>query len=110
MSWQQLTIIEMWFCVLLVICFYNEEKFIAFEQKVVKIFRDIISIARAAREQKLSVKEFFKNCYFCAIMEIEEKYPWCQKAERKFIKDITLNILCIIIAIGISIFIIQRWG
>ena len=110
MSWQQLTIIEMWFCVLLIICFYNEEKFIAFEQKVVKMFKDIISIARTAKEQKLSVKEFFKICYFCVIMEIEEKYPWCQKAERKLIKDITLNVLCIIIAIGISIFAIQRWG
>lgn len=50
MNWQQLTIIEMCFCVLLIICFCNEEKFIAFEQKVGKKFKDIISIARAARE------------------------------------------------------------
>ena len=110
MNWQQLTIIEMCFCVLLIICFYNEEKFIAFEQKVVKMFKDIISIARAARKQKLSVKDFSKICHLCAIKEIEEKHPWCQKAERKLIKDIALNVLCIIIAIGISIFVIQRWG
>ena len=83
MNWQQLTIIEICFCVLLIICFYKEEKFIAFEQKVVKMFKDIISIARAAREQKLSVKEFFKICYFCAIMEIEEKYRLFQKTEKK---------------------------
>ena len=74
MSWQQLTIIEMCFCALLIICFFNEEKFITFEQKVVKMFKDIISIAAAAREQKLSVRKFFKICYFCAIMEIEEKH------------------------------------
>ena len=110
MSWQQLTFIESIFCGILIVCFAHEDKFIAFEQKVVKMFRDIFSIARAAREQKLSVKEFFKICHFCAIMEIEEKYPWCQKAERKLIKDITLNVLCIIIAIGISILVIQRWG
>ena len=83
MNWQQLTIIEICFCALLIICFYNEEKFIAFEQKVVKMFKDIISIARAAREQKLSVRKFFKICRFCAIMEIEEKYHLCQKTEKK---------------------------
>ena len=74
MSWQQLTIIEMCFFVLLIIGFYNEKKFIIFEQKVIKMFKDIISIAAAAREQKLSVKKFFKICYFCAIMEIKEKH------------------------------------
>ena len=83
MNWQQLTIIEMCFCALLIICFYNEEKFITFEQKVVKMFKDIISIARAAREQKLSVRKFFKICHFCAIMEIEEKYLSFQKTEKK---------------------------
>lgn len=74
MNWQQLTIIEMCFFVLLIIGFYNEKKFIIFEQKVIKIFKDIISIAAAAREQKLSVRKFFKICYSCAIMEIEEKH------------------------------------
>lgn len=110
MNYLQLTFIESVFCGILIACFAHEDKFIAFEQKVVKMFRDIFSIARAAREQKLSMKEFFKICHFCAIMEIEEKYPWCQEAERKLIKDIALNVLCIIIAIGISIFAIQRWG
>lgn len=104
------TILECILCFLLIYFFTEEQRFIDFEQKVSRLVKDIFSIARAARAQKISLKDFYYICKLCAIEEFEEKHPWCGVAERRLIKELSITIILMVLSILLSIFIIQRWG
>ena len=110
MSWQQLTFIESVFCGILIVCFAHEDKFIAFEQKVVKMIKDLISIAKAARAQKISLKEFYYICKLCISEEIEERHPWCGVEEQKLIYDIVTTLIGTAAILYIVIYMFQRWA
>lgn len=110
MSWQQLTIIELAVYTLLIYGFCHEDKFIAFENKVVKMIKDLISIAKAARAQKISLKDFYYICKLCISEEIEERHPWCGAAEQKLIYDIVTTLIGATIVMSIMIHLFQRWA
>lgn len=72
MSWQQLTIIEILFCVLIVIGLCYEEKLISFERKIVEKFCLFCSILKDVERQNISMKKFFYILYAAAAEEIKE--------------------------------------
>jgi hypothetical protein len=110
MSWQQLTFIESIFCGILIVCFAHEDKFIAFEQKVVNMIKDVIAIVKAARAQKISLKDFYYICKLCISEEIEERHPWCGAAEQKLIYDIVTTLIGAAGVLSLTIYLFQRWA
>lgn len=72
MSWQQLTIVEILFCVLIIIGLYYEEKLISFEQKLVERFHLFCSIIKDVERQNISMKKFFYILYAAAAEEMKE--------------------------------------
>lgn len=72
MSWQQLTIIEILFCALIVIGLCYEETLISFEQRIVEKFRLFCSIIKDVERQNISMKKFFYILYAAAAEEIKE--------------------------------------
>lgn len=72
MNWQQLTIIEILFCVLIVIGLCYEEKLISFEQRIVEKFRLFCSIIKDVERQNISMKKFFYILYAAAAEEMRE--------------------------------------
>lgn len=110
MNYSQLTLIEGIFCIVLILCFAHEDKFIAFEQKVVKVIKELVSIVKAVRARKISFKDFYCICEFCILEEIEEHCPWCGEVEIKLVKEFLVNVIFIILVILFSIFVIQRWN
>ncbi len=105
-----ITMIELAVCTLLIYGFCHEDKFIAFENKVVHMIKDIITIARAARAQKISLKDFYYICKLCISEEIEERHPWCGAAEQKAIYDVVTTLIGATIVMSIMIHLFQRWA
>lgn len=66
-------LIELFLCMVLIVCFWNEEKFIAFEQKIVQSFHMFCSIIRQARYKKIPIMKLIHIFYAAAAEEIKEK-------------------------------------
>lgn len=108
MNYSQLTLIESIFCIVLILCFAHEDKFIAFEQKVVKVIKELVSIVKAARARKISFKDFYCIFEHCILEEIEEHCPWCGEVKIKLVKEFLVSVIFITLTILFSIFVIQR--
>lgn len=104
------TLIEIIVVALFIFCFWHKEKIIAFEQNVVRFFKDIIFIFKSVKKQNMSLKHFLSICYLYALQEFEERHPKWDTEKRKLVREIILNIIAIFIAIMASILIIQKWG
>jgi hypothetical protein len=74
------------------------------------MIKDLISIVKAARAQKISLKDFYYICKLCISEEIEERHPWCGAAEQKLIYDIVTALIGAAGVLSLTIYLFQRWA